>query len=102
MVKELDNESFKNVINEESDLIVVDCYANWCGPCKRLAPELEKLSNQYPKISFYKLDVDEYSDIATEYKVSALPTIMFFQKGKKVHEVVGFNVKGIQDFLKKV
>jgi len=72
-------------------LVVVDFFATWCGPCKRIAPTLEKLSQELTDVVFLKVDVDEVSDVASEQNVSAMPTFLFFKKGEKVAEVVGAN-----------
>ncbi|EGE82341.1 thioredoxin [Blastomyces dermatitidis ATCC 18188] len=70
-------------------LIVVDCYATWCGPCKAIAPKLVEFSDTYPNVGFYKVDVDECPDIAQELGVRAMPTFIFFKDGQKVDEVLG-------------
>ena len=70
-------------------LVVVDFAAEWCGPCKRLAPQLEELAKNTPKALFYKVDVDENGDTAEKYEVTGMPTIIFFKNGKKVATVVG-------------
>ena len=85
-------------------LIVLDCFATWCGPCKAIAPEILKFSNseEYKdKVDFYKVDVDEVPDVAQELGVRAMPTFMFFKNGEKVEEVVGANVQAIKGALQK-
>ena len=59
---------------------IVDFYASWCGPCKMLSPIMEKLSKKYEdKVNFYKIDVDESSDLANTLKIKAIPTLIFFK-----------------------
>lgn len=70
---------------------VVDFYATWCGPCKQIAPFVEKLSKDYTEATFLKVDVDELTDVAAEVGVRAMPTFMLFRKGEKIAEVVGAN-----------
>ncbi|KAJ9602888.1 thioredoxin trx1 [Cladophialophora chaetospira] len=85
-------------------LIVLDCFATWCGPCKVIAPEVLKFSNseEYKdKVDFYKVDVDEVPDVAQELSVRAMPTFMFFKNGEKVDEVVGANSRAIEAAIKK-
>lgn len=85
-------------------LIVLDCFATWCGPCKVIAPEVLKFSNseQYKdKVDFYKVDVDEVPDVAQELNVRAMPTFMFFKNGEKVDEVVGANVRALEATIQK-
>ena len=70
---------------------VVDFNATWCGPCKMLGPVLEKLSGEMAdKASFYGVDVDENSDLAEEFGVMSIPTLVILKNGEKVAERVGF------------
>lgn len=71
---------------------VVDFYANWCGPCKMFGPVFEEVSNDYD-FNFIKLDVDKASDIAREYGVMSIPTIILFENGKEVKRFTGFMAK---------
>jgi len=70
-------------------LVVVDCFATWCGPCKAIAPKMEQYSNTYPSVAFYKVDVDGVPDVAQELGITAMPTFIFFKNGAKVDEVRG-------------
>ncbi|EGC47442.1 thioredoxin [Histoplasma capsulatum var. duboisii H88] len=74
---------------QKTPLIVIDCFATWCPPCKAIAPKLVELSEQHPNVGFYKVDVDECPDVAQELGVRAMPTFVFFKDGQKVDEVVG-------------
>ncbi|MBQ1290869.1 MAG: thioredoxin [Lachnospiraceae bacterium] len=70
---------------------VVDFNATWCGPCKMLGPVLEKLSGEMAdKASFYGVDVDENSDLAEEFGVMSIPTLVILKNGEKVAERLGF------------
>jgi thioredoxin 1 len=103
MVKQLDSKSFAEAIkNTTHKTVVVDFFADWCGPCKKLAPELEKYSKHYTNIAFYKINVDECEDISSKYKITSLPSLVFFQGGKDIHRIVGFNTQTIQDYLKTI
>jgi len=91
MVAEVKSTSeFKDIIDGKK-VTVVDFYATWCGPCKQIAPFVQKLSNDFPENNFIKVDVDELSDIAAEFGVRAMPTFMLFHNGNKISEVVGAN-----------
>lgn len=80
----LKNENFKELIKEK---VLVDFYANWCGPCKMLAPELEKAEGS---IKVIKVDVDEFEDLAREYGVMSIPTMILFDGGKELKRNIGF------------
>jgi len=80
----LTNENFKELIKEK---VLVDFYANWCGPCKMIAPELEKAERD---INVIKVDVDEFEDLAKEYGVMSIPTLILFDEGKEVKRTIGF------------
>lgn len=77
-------------------LVVVDFFATWCGPCKMIAPLLQKFSEQYPEAKFLKVDVDENRAISQEYEVTSMPTILFFKDGQVVKKIVGANPGGIK------
>ena len=80
----LTNENFKELIKEKT---LVDFYANWCGPCKMIAPELEK-AESFVKV--VKVDVDEFENLAKEYGVMSIPTLVLFENGKEVKRNIGF------------
>ncbi|KAA8909054.1 hypothetical protein TRICI_004643 [Trichomonascus ciferrii] len=77
----------------------VDFYATWCGPCKAIAPMVEKLSDQFTTIKFFKLDVDEVSEVAASEGISAMPTLVLYKDGKAVETVVGANIQKIKSVL---
>ena len=85
----------------DSGIMVLDCFATWCGPCKAIAPHVVTLSGQYPGVRFYKVDVDEVPDLAQELGVRAMPTFLIFKNGEKVGEVVGANKKALEAAIKK-
>lgn len=71
--------------------VAVDFTASWCGPCKHIGPEFERLAPQYPTIQFVKVDVDENDETAHACEVRAMPTFHFYKVGKKVSEFSGAN-----------
>ena len=92
----LEREKFNDLINKK---VLVDFYAEWCGPCKMLAPELEKVDSE---LSVVKVNVDEFEDIAREYGVMSIPTLILFDNGKPIKQTVGFmDKKRIEEFIKE-
>ena len=90
----LTNENFKELIKEKT---LVDFYANWCGPCKMIAPELEKAESS---VKVIKVDVDEFEELAREYGVMSIPTLVLFDKGEEIKRTIGFIDKDrIEKFL---
>ncbi|MEE1301285.1 MAG: thioredoxin [Bacteroidales bacterium] len=76
-VAKIDNETLTYIGDKPT---IVDFYASWCGPCKMLSPIMEKLSKKYEdKVNFYKIDVDESSDLANTLKIKGIPTLIFFK-----------------------
>ena len=83
------NENFNQYLNGDLPF-VVDLWATWCGPCRAIAPVIAQLAEEYDgKIVVGKCDVEENDDIAIEYRVSSIPTILFFKEGKLVDRLVG-------------
>lgn len=78
--------------NEEiqGELVVVDFFATWCGPCKMISPILEKFASEHPEVKVIKVDVDDFTNIAREYGVSSIPTLILFKNGELVDRKVGF------------
>ena len=82
--------NFKKEVLESDLPVLVDYWAHWCAPCKAIAPIIEELAGLYKgKIKIGKVDVDENSKIATIYGIMSIPTLIFFNKGKVVVQVVG-------------
>lgn len=84
--------------------VMVDFFAEWCGPCKMAAPIIDELSEEYKdKVVIAKLDVDESQQAAMQYGVMSIPTVIVFKDGKEVDRKIGFAGKGgYVDLLKKV
>ncbi|KAF7980696.1 hypothetical protein HWV62_43934 [Athelia sp. TMB] len=79
---------FQQIINEDK-YSVFDFWATWCGPCRQISPEFEKLSGAHEHIDFYKVDIDDQPEIAQEVGIKAMPTFKLFKKGEQINEVVG-------------
>jgi len=90
-VSEKDFES--EVLNSEGK-VIVDFYADWCGPCKMMAPIMEKVSEELlGKAKVVKMNIDENMDIAEKYEIMSIPTLMIFEKGQAVKTFVGLTDK---------
>lgn len=99
-VKEIQENDFKKVINDKGK-VLVDCYATWCGPCKMLSPIIEQVASTTDDVKFYKLDIDEAEEVAGEYEIMSIPTLLFFKDGKLEATKVGFAPKEeIEEMIK--
>ena len=70
--------------------VLVDFWAEWCGPCKMLSPLVENLAKDHPELKVLKVDVDEAEEIAAMYNVYSIPTLIYFENGKAVRQSVGY------------
>ncbi len=85
----LNSDNFHEFISSHGN-VVVDCWAEWCYPCRVVSPIVEELARQYSgKISFAKLNVDENPDIAAEFGIMGIPTLLVFKNGQLVDSIVG-------------
>ncbi|KII93594.1 hypothetical protein PLICRDRAFT_35821 [Plicaturopsis crispa FD-325 SS-3] len=82
-------------------LSVIDFHATWCGPCHAIAPTYDALSEKYTAVNFLKCDVDATPDVASAYRVSAMPTFVFLKGSTKVHQVQGADKAGLEAALAK-
>lgn len=87
------NEKFDDLIKEGK--VVVDFYADWCGPCKMLAPIIETLAQENEKITFVKVNVDEQEELVQSYGVMSIPTILLFKEGNLEKKQIGFMPKEV-------
>ena len=97
----LDKENFNELIKD--GVVIVDFYANWCGPCKILSPILDEVSKELKDIKFIKVDVDKHEDIAREYGIMSIPTLIFFKNGEVVNKNIGLiNEEKIQEIIDEI
>jgi len=97
-LKEFDDE----LVNAGNKLVVVDFFAQWCGPCKRIAPKLQEWSEEmHDDVVFIKVDVDENIEVGEIHKVSAMPTFMFFKHGLKCSDdFIGASTDKLKEIIK--
>ena len=81
-------DNLKNLI-ETNNLLVVDFYADWCGPCRRLGPIIEELAEEYKDVTFVKINVDNFTQEAAMFSVSSIPSVFYFKDGKVVNNTIG-------------
>jgi thioredoxin 1 len=89
MAQQVTDANFKELLNGDKPL-VVDFWAEWCGPCKMIAPSIEELQAEYAgKVEIGKCNVDENIDLPTDFRIMSIPTILFFKNGQLVDKIVG-------------
>lgn len=86
-----DSSNFKDIISK--DIVLVDFFATWCGPCKMLSPVLEELAKEKKDITIVKVDIDKSLNLAEEYSVMSVPTILLFKDGNVIGKTQGFQSK---------
>lgn len=90
MVDKIYQEEFVEKVINSPNIVVVDFFADWCGPCKMLSPILEKLSTVNSAVEFYKINIDENPAISDEFEVQSIPNIVIFKNGQAVDRSIGF------------
>lgn len=91
-VKEIGESDFQSVVLDSEGVVLVDFWATWCGPCQRQGPVIDELSTEMGKqFVFAKVDIDQHPNLAYEYGIEALPTLMVFKGGKAVEQLVGMH-----------
>ena len=105
MVKELKNKKdFSSAVgNEGTGLVVIDFFADWCGPCKRIAPKIDAFTEKYKNVGFYKINVEnqELSKICEACQIKSLPTFCLFVGGKYITNLVGANESELEKLVVK-
>lgn len=95
---EITDGTFDNIVTDNS-LVVVDCWAPWCGPCRMIGPVIDALSEEYGGVTFGKLNTDENMEIPRKFGIMAIPTLLFFKDGELVERITGVvpkeNIEGV-------
>jgi thioredoxin 1 len=103
MVQEITDSNFKEII-ESGKPVVIDFWATWCGPCRMVSPIIDELAEEYgDKVAVCKCDVDDNSDVTSEFGIRNIPTVIFFKDGKQVDKQVGAVSKSVfEDKIKSL
>lgn len=100
-MKQITEKDFDNEVKE--GVVLVDFSASWCGPCKMLAPVLEELSGDVAsQAKIFKVDIDDSAQLASDFKIASVPTMIVFKDGTPVDKMIGFNPKeAVKEMLEK-
>ncbi len=93
MVTEISQNQFKTEVVDHQGVVMVDFYADWCGPCQVAAPIIEAVSNEITSVKFIKVNVDNNSELASQYSVFSIPTLLIFKNGQVVNQLVGVQTR---------
>ena len=85
----LNKDNFDQAVNAGDNLVVVDFFATWCGPCKMLSPAVERAAEVHPEVHFYKVDIDDEPDLASRFQIMSVPTLLYFKRGQVVSKTLG-------------
>ena len=91
--KKLNQQNFEPEILNNNNLALVDFYADWCGPCKMMAPIIDAIANECPDITVGKVNIDENPNLASQYKIMTSPTLIVFRNGEIVEQISGLRSK---------
>ncbi|KAI0244354.1 thioredoxin trx1 [Massospora cicadina] len=99
MVKEIKEFTEFTELIKCGKLVVVDFHAQWCGPCKAIAPKFVELASENPDVEFCKVDVDALPKAAEYAKVKAMPTFVMYKNGEEIKQIVGANIAGVKQVI---
>lgn len=86
-------ESFEKEVLQAQQTVLVDFWADWCGPCKMLGPVIDQIADEHPEVKVCKVDVDKEPSLAMDYRVVNIPNLLIFKNGEKVNQAVGVHSK---------
>ncbi len=90
----LTEENFEKEVLQSAQPVLVDFWAEWCGPCKALAPVLDELAGEYDgRIKIGKVNIDDYQSLAAKFNIHSIPTLLLFNKGEVTEQIVGLRSK---------
>ena len=93
-IQNITDDNFETEVKNSGEAVLVDFWAEWCGPCKMIAPVLEEMAEELDgKLKICKLNVDENSQVATQFGVMSIPTLMVFKDGQEKDRIIGYHTK---------
>ena len=92
-VKAVTTESFEEEVLKASSPVLVDFWASWCGPCKMLTPVVHEIADEHPEIKVCSINVDEEMELAQQFGIMSIPTLLVFNQGNKIQQMVGLQPK---------
>lgn len=92
-VMNIGKNNFENEVINSDKKVLVDFYASWCGPCRMLSPIIEEIANEREDIKVVKINVDAEPELSAQYGIMSIPTLMVFESGKIIHQMMGARPK---------
>lgn len=101
MITNITKDNFENEVLKADKPVLVDFWAAWCGPCKMIAPAVDEVAEDHPEIKVCKLNIDDEPQLAMQYGVMSIPTLMVFKNGEVAQTAIGLRPKNeIEELLK--
>ena len=101
-VLKITSENFKGEVLESSQKVLIDFYADWCGPCKMMGPVVEEIAEEHSDVKVVKINVDNAEDIAIKYQIMSIPTLVVVKDGQEVNRSIGLISKEkIEELIEK-
>lgn len=95
-------EQFEEKVLKNKKFVIVDFFANWCGPCKMLMPVLEEIDQEFDQVDIVKVNIDQDEELAKKFGVLSIPTLIFFSNGEEVEKTIGYRQKSqIEEIIKR-
>jgi thioredoxin 1 len=100
MLEITDQKVYEKLI-KDNKIVFIDFYAQWCGPCKRISPYIEELSEIFDNVKFIKIDVEQMEELSISFKIEAMPTFVILKNGKEETRIVGCDKDKLKKMLKE-
>lgn len=95
-------DEFTKIVKDVGDkLVVVDFYASWCTPCQRIVPDLQEIQDQFPDVTFFKVDIDENIEAAGTFNIQSVPTFVLMKRAKELDRIQGAYPEDLRELILK-